>query len=160
MNVHDLEASGADLATVLTFYDSLPPVRVDEMIGSWRGAEIPTGNPLDGLLGASGWYGKRFISSEQAHPLVMSGRSGQFTVNPTVIPMGFAARFSPVLRLPVVATVMRAVLPLIRTRRPAARLRMVEYRGVVSGTMIYDALPANDHFRSIDDSTLLGVMDL
>ena len=47
-----------------------------------------------------------------------------------------------------------------RTGRPAARLRMVEYRGVVTGTMIYDALPINDHFRAVDDDTLLGAMDL
>jgi hypothetical protein len=37
---------------------------------------------------------------------------------------------------------------------------MIEYRGVVTGTMSYDALPINDHFRKIDDNTLLGVMDL
>jgi hypothetical protein len=37
---------------------------------------------------------------------------------------------------------------------------MVEYRGVVSGTMVYDALPINDHFRAVDDDTLLGAMDL
>ncbi|CAJ1586868.1 DUF4334 domain-containing protein [[Mycobacterium] wendilense] len=40
------------------------------------------------------------------------------------------------------------------------RLRMVEYRGVLSATMIYDALPINDHFRLIDDDTVLGVMDM
>ena len=50
-------------------------------------------------------------------------------------------------------------MPLLSTKRPAARLRMVEYRGVVTGTMIYDALPINDHFRAVDEDTLLGAMD-
>ncbi|MGP5081194.1 DUF4334 domain-containing protein, partial [Corynebacterium variabile] len=43
--------------------------------------------------------------------------------------------------------------------KPAARLRMVEYRGVVSGTMVYDALPVNDHIRRVDEDTLFGAMD-
>ncbi|TXS95338.1 DUF4334 domain-containing protein [Parahaliea maris] len=40
-----------------------------------------------------------------------------------------------------------------------AQLRMVEYRGVVTATMAYDDKPIFDHFRAIDDDTLLGVMD-
>ena len=49
-----------------------------------------------------------------------------------------------------------------RLRNPmlgAARLRMVEYRGVVSGAMVYDRQAVIDHFRRVDDDTLLGVMD-
>ena len=49
-----------------------------------------------------------------------------------------------------------------RIRNPmmgAARLRMVEYRGVVSGAMVYDRQPIIDHFRRVDDDTLLGAMD-
>lgn len=41
----------------------------------------------------------------------------------------------------------------------AARLRMVEYRGASTATMIYDDHPVIDHFRKIDDDTALGVMD-
>jgi hypothetical protein len=37
---------------------------------------------------------------------------------------------------------------------------MTEYRGVVSATMCYDALPIHDVFRRLDETTLLGVMDL
>jgi hypothetical protein len=36
---------------------------------------------------------------------------------------------------------------------------MTEYRGVVSATMIYDALPINDVFRKVEDGTVLGAMD-
>jgi hypothetical protein len=46
------------------------------------------------------------------------------------------------------------------TGRPTARLRLTQYRGVVTATMCYDALPINDVFRKVDDDTLVGVMDL
>ena len=32
--------------------------------GSWKGASITTGHPLEGLLKRYGWYGKRFESPE------------------------------------------------------------------------------------------------
>ncbi|MDP1776604.1 MAG: DUF4334 domain-containing protein, partial [Moraxellaceae bacterium] len=41
----------------------------------------------------------------------------------------------------------------------SAQLRMVEYRGVSTATMIYDKHPIMDHFRQIDANTVLGVMD-
>ena len=40
-----------------------------------------------------------------------------------------------------------------------ASLRMVEYRGVVTATMVYDKQPIFDHFRKIDDDTMVGAMD-
>lgn len=36
---------------------------------------------------------------------------------------------------------------------------MVEYRGIVSATMIYDHLPINNHFHMIDEGSVLGLMD-
>ncbi len=41
----------------------------------------------------------------------------------------------------------------------AASLRRVEYRGVVTATMCYDQHPVFDHFRKLDERTVLGVMD-
>lgn len=41
----------------------------------------------------------------------------------------------------------------------AATLRMVEYRGVSTATMVYDKHPIFDHFRRVDDDTVLGLMD-
>lgn len=40
-----------------------------------------------------------------------------------------------------------------------ASLRSVEYRGTVTATMVYDQHPIFDHFRAVDESTVLGVMD-
>lgn len=73
--------------------------------------------------------------------------------------MGLAMRTAPVLRRLKLGRAVRALLPVARTGKPAARLRMVEYRGVVSGTMVYDALPVNDHIRRVDEDTLFGAMD-
>ena len=36
---------------------------------------------------------------------------------------------------------------------------MTEYRGIVTATLLYDALPVCDAFRRIDDDTLVGAMD-
>ncbi len=41
----------------------------------------------------------------------------------------------------------------------SAQLRSVEYRGVVTATMVYDKHPILDHFRRVDARTVLGCMD-
>jgi len=51
-------------------------------------------------------------------------------------------------------------MPLFATRRSQARLRLTEYRGKSSATMIYDSLPINDVFRKVDENTVLGIMDM
>ncbi|WP_083913428.1 DUF4334 domain-containing protein [Nocardia concava] len=40
-----------------------------------------------------------------------------------------------------------------------ARLREMVYQGSVTATMVYDELPMFDHFRRIDDDTVMGAMD-
>ncbi|RSZ63899.1 DUF4334 domain-containing protein [Corynebacterium hylobatis] len=151
---------GVGLARALEIFDALPAVAVEELSGRWAGTEVPTGSPLDGLLGAYGWYGKRFVSAEEVDPLVFGRPGSLFAVNPALLPVGLAVRFPCLARNPVLAAVARQVLSLLRTRRPGARLRMVDHRGASTATMVYDAQPINDHFRRLDGDTLLGVMDL
>lgn len=152
---------GGTTADALEFFDSLPPAELDEMIGSWRGRGVSTGNPLDGMLELYGWHGKRFGSVDDAHPLVFDdGRGGLFSANPALIPIRLMVRAPSFVNTPIAGRIFRLLRPLLRTRKPAARLRMTEYRGVLTATMIYDALPINDAFRKIDDDTVLGVMDL
>ena len=83
-----------------------------------------------------------------------------FCVNPALVPITAVVKYSRALRSPLAARVVRPAIRLLRTSRPQARLRMIEYRGVLTGTMAYDALPINDHFRKVDEDTLLGAMDL
>ncbi|MCQ2000964.1 DUF4334 domain-containing protein [Arthrobacter zhaoxinii] len=160
LRLQELQA-GTDAGTALAFFDSLPPVQVPELNGSWRGTEVPTGHRLAGLLEPLGWYGKRFDGAEEVFPLVFSGSGGGvFNVNPALVPLSAVLRFGPLLRKPDVLAAVRPALRAARTRRPGARLRMTEYRGVLSASMIYDALPVLDVFRRVDARTVLGAMDL
>jgi hypothetical protein len=52
--------NGVSTEQALALFDALPPIPVAEMFGSWRGAGLQTGHPLDGLLEIFGWHGKRF----------------------------------------------------------------------------------------------------
>ena len=152
---------GATAGEVLAFYDSLPAVPVDRLAGSWRGSGVPTGHRLDGVLEALGWHGKRFAGPEEAHPLLFDdGRGAVVPVNPAFAPLGLVLRAPGLVRHPLTARLFRLALPLLRTRRPRARLRAVRSRGVVTATMIYDALPVEDAFRAVGPDTLLGLMNL
>ena len=60
-----------------------PPRRPGRgLLGSWRGSEVPTGHPFDGLLELYGWWGKRFDGPDEAHPLVFEDARGRFSVDP------------------------------------------------------------------------------
>lgn len=150
----------APLDAVLAFYDSLPAVAPDEMTGSWKGGEIATGHLFDGLLGPSGWWGKRFRGSDEVDPLVFERNGRRFAGNPGLMPLLLVKRLPRLARSPVVAAIFRFVSPLLRTQRPRARLRTLTYRGVASAAMIYDQLPIADCFRRVDEKTLIGAMDI
>ncbi len=148
-------------AAALEYYDGLPAVTCEELLGSWRGSGLPTGHPLDGLLERFGWYGKRFDGVDAAHPLLVTTRAGRLVaIDPRWVPLGLVVRRPGLAHLPVAVPVFRVVRSLLVTRQPRARLRMTAYRGVVTATMCYDALPIHDAFRRVDATTLLGAMDL
>lgn len=152
--------SGLSPAAACAAFDTLPAVTVPEVLGSWLGEELPTGHPLDGLLAGYGWKGKRFSSADAVDPLVFHHGSGDVAVNPALIPLGVPLAWPSLARSAPARGVFKAVLPLIATTQPKARLRAVAHRGQVSTAMIYDDLPIIDHFRKIDDRRLLGLMDL
>jgi hypothetical protein len=147
--------TGATPEQALAFFDSLPPMPAAAMLGAWAGAGVRTGHPLDGLLEAVGWHGKRFDSPEAVHPLVFGRPGATFSVNPALAPFALS---HPGLAGSL-GLVARPALGLLRTSEPKARLRMTEFRGVATATMIYDQLPINDVFRKVDDDTVLGLMD-
>jgi Domain of unknown function (DUF4334)/GXWXG protein len=130
------------------------------MTGSWRGSGLPTGHPFDGLLETLGWHGKTFDGPDEVDPLVFTTGDAVFALNPALVPIGAVLRLRGALRQPAVARLLKPVMRLARTSKPTARLRMVEYRGVVTATMCYDRQPINDHFRLVDDDTVVGAMDL
>jgi hypothetical protein len=154
------ERDGAAPERALAFFDGLPAMPVEAMLGSWAGSGIATGHPLEGLLERYGWHGKRFESTEVVHPLVMGAPGASFYLDPAFLAFGFARRHPALVRSPMAAGLARRAFRLLATRKPTARLRMTEFRGVNSATMVYDAHPIHDVFRKVDDDTVLGLMDL
>ena len=164
MQLHDVipdAPTTTEAASAL--FDSLDAVDPDFMFGTWHGAEMPTGHPIDGALAASGWWGKQFIDSENVHPLLFPSRDGKslWPVNPV---MAFSApgalRAAPQLRNMSFSRPIGATNFATRARGSKARLRTTRYRGVDSATMVYDQLPINDVFHRISDDAVLGAMDL
>jgi hypothetical protein len=157
-----LAAGKTSTEEALAIFDGLEPVDMNFMIGGWKGAGFPTDHPMDGLLEAYHWHGKRFDSPEHVHPLVFSSMRGRrVRVNPifTMPALGLLDRL-PLLKSKAMGRLFQTFLLLFATRRSRARLRLTDYRGKSSATMIYDNLPINDVFRKVDDDTVLGAMDL
>ena len=143
----------------LALFDRLETVAPEEMLGPWRGESFPTGHPLDGLLEAWHWHGKRFDSLEEVHPLVFQAAGGRLlSLNPARVPMA-VLRAPWVGRLAPLGGLSPWLAPLLATSASAARLRTTLHRGQLTATMIYDALPILDVFRQLDAHTLLGLMD-
>jgi len=154
--LHDREATSE---VALQCFDALEPVDLDFMIGRWRGVEIATNHPMDGLLAATNWYGKAFVDPETVHPLLFQNGQGHiFKVAPSLMAMRLGLKLSFV-KHKALRPLLRLLIALSKTDTSQARLRMMDYRHQVSATMIYDRLPINDSFRKIDDHTVLGVMD-
>ena len=158
-----LEEGVSSTSEALALFDALEPVAIEAMVGTWRGEEFPTGHAMDGLLTAAGWYGKRFLDEESADPLLFytAGRSEAFAVDPAKVPAQLMTFESlPLPSTPGLHWIVLGARPVLQTQQPKARLRMVEARGRVSAAMIYDDLPIIDHFRRVDDATLIGMMDM
>lgn len=146
----------------MALFDALEPVATAFMIGAWKGEGFHTGHPLDGILETYHWHGKRFESEEEVHPLLFTSLGGTAApinpraMAPSMTRLGLASK----MKAGWLGKTFQLMMPLFRTRRSGARLRMTVYRGKLSATMIYDELPINDVFRRIDDNTVLGAMDL
>nr|WP_246597882.1 DUF4334 domain-containing protein [Nocardia tengchongensis] len=153
---------GAATATqAWELFDSLPEVRVEDITtGRWRGAEVGTGHPWDGMLVETGWYGKQFDSADHVQPLLFAAPDGEiFPIDPRRVPLFLAGKV-PVTALSPVRRSLGVLRPMLRTTASRARLRDLEFRGKSSAAMVYDHLPIIDIFRRVDADTLLGVMDM
>ncbi|CAN1209914.1 DUF4334 domain-containing protein [Tumidithrix helvetica PCC 7403] len=143
----------------LQLFDTLEPVNLDFMLGRWQGSGLHTSHPMDGLLEASNWYGKEFIDPENVHPLLfLDGQGKVIKVAPNPTAMNWVLKM-PFLKNDFLKPLLTLTNSLLKTERSQARLRMMEYRGKVSATMLYDYLPIADSFRKVDKNTVLGIMD-
>ncbi|WP_108659176.1 DUF4334 domain-containing protein [Acuticoccus kandeliae] len=152
---------GTSTAEALAFYDSLPATPVEAMIGAWRGRDLETGHPFDGMLPRFGWHGKRFESAEDVHPLVFAKPDGTlYSVTPSAATLKALKDYPKLVRRPRMPKIVRTLSPLTATTKPKARLRRLEFRGVLTAAMIYDTLPIIDVFRSVDADLVVGCMDM
>lgn len=143
----------------LELFDSLEPVNLDFMFGRWQGSGLHTDHPMDGLLEISNWYGKEFLDPENVHPLLFLDNQGKiFKVAPKATLMDSVLKF-PLPKNESLKPFLILINSLLKTDKSQARLRMMEHRGKITATMIYDHLPINDSFRKVDENTVLGIMD-
>ncbi|MEZ0049445.1 hypothetical protein ABIA30_000435 [Mycobacterium sp. MAA66] len=146
----------------LDLFDAAPAVEPEFMIGTWHGAEMPTGHPMDGLLETSGWWGKQFVDAETVHPLLFPDSSGRtlWPMNPALAfgGLGLANKLPLLHRVPL-AKPIALMRPLLQAGSAKARLRTTRYRGTDTATMVYDQLPINDVFRKLTDDAVVGAMD-
>ena len=152
------EREGTSLADALEMFDSLPAAPMHEMPGRWRGGGLHTGHVLDGLLEAFGWYGKSFVDRETVHPLLFHYGEDVIAINPQWLPVALAGRLKLQHRRSAIA-MFKSAKALIATKQPAARLREVSCRGVMTSAMVYDRQPIIDFFRMVAPGVLLGLMD-
>lgn len=149
-------------AQALSLFDSLPATTEAELLGSWRGDEVPSEHPFAGLLTTCHWHGKRFDSAEQVHPLIFETNCGRLvSVEPRLVmpALNWVDRL-PALRSAAMGRIFQRLVPLLAASGGRARLRRIEHRGVLTAAMLYDHLPIVDVFRRLDTRTLLGLMDL
>lgn len=163
-SIQDAMRTGVDDSQeALRLFDTLDPATLDFMRGTWRGAEFPSGHPLDGVLTAAGWFGKRFLDADRVDPLLFftARRTEVFAVDPAKVPVPPSRLVKLPLRAhPGLHWLVLAARPVVQTQEPKARLRMVACRGVTSAAMIYDDWPIIDVFRRVDPDTVLGMMDM
>lgn len=126
---NELREGSATPAALETLWAQLPTVTVEEILGSWHGGDFATGHPASALLAKVRWHGKRFDSALEAHPLICRDEHGDLYSNSAAAGGGLAS------------------------------LWPVGFRGEVTATMVYDAMPVFDHFKAVDPDTLLGVMN-
>ena len=122
-------AETADPADLDALWTDLASTEVASMRGSWRGGDFATGHVLSTVLERVRWHGKRFGDPLEAVPLVCRAEDGTLYSNTDAAGGGEAS------------------------------LWPIAFRGEVTATMVYDRLPVFDHFKSVDEDTVMGIMN-
>ncbi|MGV9798498.1 DUF4334 domain-containing protein [Mycobacterium sp. NPDC003449] len=110
------------------FWAVLKPAGIKFMIGEWQGGEFHTGHKANGFMKRLNWFGKTFVSADDAKPLVCLDADGNKFSNTEAM-------------------------------NGEASLWLEEFRGEVTASMVYDGRPVHDHFKVVDDDTVIGIMN-
>jgi hypothetical protein len=109
-------------------WPDLDTVRIEDVLGEWRGSAIDTGHRAVEEVRKMRWFGKTFTSRLEVAPLICYDEDGNLYSN-------------------------------TEAGNGGASLWMIEFRGEVTAAMVYDGLPVFDHFKKVDEATLLGIMN-
>ncbi len=139
------------------FYDSLPAFPIENIYGRWKGREMATGHPFDGVLTATKWYGKYFEDSENSYPLMYQKKNKEFFfVDPNYLPLEIVQSFSRSF----IAFLFPLLLPFICTKESSSIVRSIEYRNYITTAMIYDKKPVIDYFKMVDETTIFAASEM
>lgn len=122
-------AEAATPAELDDLWSDLSAVTVAEVLGPWRGGDFATGHIASTVLKKVRWHGKAFNGPLDAQPLVCRNAVGELYSN---LEAGGGGE---------------------------ASLWEVAFRGETTATMVYDKMPVLDHFKKVDDTTLMGIMN-
>jgi len=145
----------------LEAFRSLAPIEPRDLVGLWKGRGIPAGHPFDGVLENLGWFGKRFTPDMRADALLFRlGERRLVAIDPKWIPLPLALRLHVLGRTRVAKNLFSYLQRRLRARGPVASLKMRVFGGIESSAMVYDHQPIVDHFRRIDEHTIMGAMTI
>lgn len=112
--------AGCTSEQACALFDELPVVVAEEITGRWKGSELPTGHPFDGVLTASEWVWQAVSTIQRlCTPLLFSCGGEVFALDPRKVPLGLAGR----VPLSVVAAggkLITVLEPVLRTTRSRA----------------------------------------
>lgn len=132
-------------------FDTLNSVSIEMLTGTWKVDPSYTETSGGKMLIESGWWGARFVDAETVDPLLYPTPDGNAV---------FAADLQAVLA--VLSTGERDIPARrneVETSTPIGRLRMVEYRDVLTATLVYDQVPVLDYLRAIDRDTIVAAVE-
>ena len=126
---HLREESSVSPDDLDALWADLDVVSVAEILGAWRGGDFATGHLASTVLEKVRWHGKTFLAPDDAKPLMCRDDAGELYSN------------------------------LAAGGGGEASLWEVGFRGETTATMVYDKMPVFDHFKKVDDDTLMGIMN-
>ncbi|MBN3458276.1 DUF4334 domain-containing protein [Mycobacterium sp. DSM 3803] len=102
--------------------------------------------PLDFMLGE--WSGGEFVTGHKMNGLLEKAR-------------WFGKTFKSVTDVQPLVCLDEKGQKFSNTQlgKGEASLWLEEFRGQVTATMVYDGQPTHDHFKKVDDRTVMGIMN-
>jgi hypothetical protein len=124
---------------------ALAPVRVDDILGAWRGVPLDTGHPAVSAMREIRWHGTRFDSAADAHPIIRHDPDGNL-YSDTGYADGAASLWMVEFRGVVTAAMVYDGVPV------SAHFKRVDEHtllGIMSGKQV--ALTGDGHFYFLLD---------